>query len=124
MLSSVLNSERAILVNIAIMQTFVKIREILSTHKELAYKLSQLERKIEKHDEETRLNEYKTRLFKGEDMDIAIRSTEKRIEDLRREHQELLNRFEGEGLVVDEMPEPFSVAVLLPQESTEGNTGP
>ncbi len=52
MLSSVLNSERAILVNIAIMRTFVKLREILSTHKELAHKLSQLERKIEKHDGE------------------------------------------------------------------------
>jgi hypothetical protein len=51
MLSSVLNSERAIQVNIAIMRIFVKLREILSTHKELAHKLSQLERKIEKHDE-------------------------------------------------------------------------
>ena len=50
MLSSVLHSKRAILVNIAIMRTFVKLRKILSTHKELAYKLSQLERKIEKHD--------------------------------------------------------------------------
>lgn len=52
MLSSVLRSRRAILVNIAIMRTFVKLREMLSTHKELAYKLSQLETKIEKHDEE------------------------------------------------------------------------
>ncbi len=52
MLSSVLRSKRAILVNIAIMRTFVKLREILSTHKELAHKLSQLERKIERHDEE------------------------------------------------------------------------
>ena len=52
MLSSVLNSERAIHVNIAIMRIFVKIREILSTHKELAHKLSQLERKTEKHDGE------------------------------------------------------------------------
>lgn len=52
MLSSVLNSKRAILANIAIMRTFVKLREILSTHKELAHKLSQLERKIEKHDGE------------------------------------------------------------------------
>ncbi len=34
------------------MRAFVKLREILSIHKELAYKLSQLERKIEKHDEE------------------------------------------------------------------------
>ena len=52
MLSSVLRSERAIQVNIAIMRAFVKLRKILSTHKELAHKLSQLERKIEKHDVE------------------------------------------------------------------------
>ncbi len=52
MLSSVLRSKRAILVNIAIMRTYVKIREILSTHRELAHKLSQLERKTEKHDGE------------------------------------------------------------------------
>ena len=50
MLSSVLNSKRAIQVNIAIMRAFVKLREILSTHKELAHKLSELEHKIEKHD--------------------------------------------------------------------------
>ncbi|MEW6002151.1 MAG: ORF6N domain-containing protein [Nitrospirota bacterium] len=52
MLSSVLRSERAIHVNIAIMRVFVKLREFLSTHKELAHKLSELERKIERHDEE------------------------------------------------------------------------
>jgi hypothetical protein len=50
MLSSVLNSERAIQVNIAIMRTFVKLKQILSMNKELAHKLSELERKIEKHD--------------------------------------------------------------------------
>lgn len=54
MLSSVLHSERAIQMNIAIMRAFVKLRQILSTHKELAYKLEQLERKIEKHDGEIR----------------------------------------------------------------------
>ncbi len=52
MLSSVLHSERAIQVNIAIMRAFVKLREILSTHKELAHKLEELERKIERHDVE------------------------------------------------------------------------
>lgn len=52
MLSSILNSERAIQVNIAIMRTFVNLRQIFSTHKELAHKLNQLERKIEKHDED------------------------------------------------------------------------
>jgi len=55
MLSSVLNSERAVQVNIAIMRAFVKLREILSTNKELALKLAQLERKMEKHDEEIKL---------------------------------------------------------------------
>ena len=50
MLSSVLNSERAIQVNIAIMRAFVRLKAILSTHKELAHKLDELERKIEKHD--------------------------------------------------------------------------
>lgn len=54
MLSSVLHSERAVQVNIAIMRVFVKLRQILSTHKTLAHKLEQLERKIEKHDGEIR----------------------------------------------------------------------
>lgn len=52
MLSSVLKSKRAIQVNIKIMRTFVKLRQILSTHKELAHKLTQLEKRIEKHDGE------------------------------------------------------------------------
>lgn len=52
MLSSVLNSERAIQVNIAIMRVFVKMRQIISAHKGLALKLSLLEQKIEKHDTE------------------------------------------------------------------------
>lgn len=41
MLSSVLNSERAVLVNIAIMRAFVKLREILNTHKDLARKMEE-----------------------------------------------------------------------------------
>ncbi len=52
MLSSVLRSTRAIHVNIAIMRAFVKLREFLSTHEELARKLAELETKIEKHDGE------------------------------------------------------------------------
>lgn len=52
MLSSVLRSRRAIQVNIAIMRAFVKLRQILSAHKELAYKLEELERRITKHDVE------------------------------------------------------------------------
>ena len=51
MLSSVLHSQRAVQVNIAIMRAFVRLRETLSLHKELAHKLAELERKIENHDE-------------------------------------------------------------------------
>ena len=54
MLSSVLRSERAIHVNVAIMRAFVRLRETLSLHKELAHKLTELERKIENHDESIR----------------------------------------------------------------------
>ena len=50
MLSSVLRSPRAIQVNIAIMRTFVKLRETLALHKELAVKLAELERRIVGHD--------------------------------------------------------------------------
>jgi len=52
MLASVLKTERAVKISISIIKTFVKLREIVSTHKELAHKLSQLERKIERHDTE------------------------------------------------------------------------
>jgi phage regulator Rha-like protein len=51
MLSSVLNSERAIQVNILIMRAFTKLREILLTHKVLAAKIEALEMKYAEHDE-------------------------------------------------------------------------
>ena len=52
MLSSVLNSERAIQVNIIIMRVFVKLRELVATHKEILNKLNELETKVGKHDEQ------------------------------------------------------------------------
>lgn len=48
MLSSVLNSERAILVNIQIIRAFTKLREILLTHKELRDKIEKMESKYDK----------------------------------------------------------------------------
>lgn len=48
MLSSVLNSERAIRVNIAIMRAFVELRQLLATHEDLARKLAELERKYDR----------------------------------------------------------------------------
>jgi hypothetical protein len=50
MLSSVLHSKRAIQVNITIMRTFVKLRELAVGHRALATKLTQLERKVGGHD--------------------------------------------------------------------------
>ena len=46
MLSSVLKSKRAVLVNIVIMRTFVKLREMLATNEELARKVAQHDRQI------------------------------------------------------------------------------
>ena len=50
--ASVLNSERAIEVNIAIMRVFVRLGEMMATHKELAFKLIELEERLEGHDEQ------------------------------------------------------------------------
>ena len=50
MLCSVLRSERAVLVNVAIMRAFVGLRRMLATNEAFAHKLAELERKIEGHD--------------------------------------------------------------------------
>lgn len=47
MLSSVLGSDRAIDVNIAIVRAFVRLRELMATHKELARKIEELEKKYD-----------------------------------------------------------------------------
>lgn len=51
MLSSVLNSERDIQVNILIMRAFTKLRLILLTHKELAVKIESLEKRYAEHNQ-------------------------------------------------------------------------
>lgn len=48
MLSSVLSSDRAVEVNVQIMRAFVKLREMLSTHRDLAKKLAELEQKYDR----------------------------------------------------------------------------
>jgi hypothetical protein len=50
MLSSVLNSNRAVEINIEIMRAFVRLRQFVISHKDLARKLDALERKFESHD--------------------------------------------------------------------------
>jgi len=51
MLSSVLNGERAIQVNIAIMRVFARLRDFVASHEELSAKLKELEERIQDHDE-------------------------------------------------------------------------
>ena len=50
MLSSVLNSERAVQVNIAIMRAFVRLRQVIAAHEELARPIDELEKKYKEHD--------------------------------------------------------------------------
>ena len=55
MLSSVLNSKLAIQVNIQIIRVFTKMRQLLSSHKEILQKLDMLEKKDVEHDEKIML---------------------------------------------------------------------
>ncbi|NOT23774.1 MAG: ORF6N domain-containing protein [Nitrospiraceae bacterium] len=50
MVASVLNSKRAIEVSVYVVRAFVKVREVLGAHSELAQKLTELERRVESHD--------------------------------------------------------------------------
>lgn len=52
MLASILNSEAAVHASVQVVRAFIRLRQILSAHKELSAKLDQLEKKTEKHDEE------------------------------------------------------------------------
>ena len=51
MAANVLNSPRAIQASVHVVRAFVKLREMLGTHKELAHKFAQLERRLDSHDE-------------------------------------------------------------------------
>ncbi len=52
MAASVLNSPKAVEVSVFVVRAFVQLREVLAGHKELARKISQLERKLGDHDEQ------------------------------------------------------------------------
>jgi hypothetical protein len=54
MLSSVLKSDRAVQVNIAIMRAFVQMRELAASNRELSGKFAELERRVGKHDDAIR----------------------------------------------------------------------
>ncbi len=50
MVAGILNTPRAVEVSVFVVRAFVKLREMLAAHKELAHKLAELERKVEGHD--------------------------------------------------------------------------
>jgi hypothetical protein len=54
MAASVLNTQRAVQISVFVVRAFVKLREMLSTHGELAHKLAVLERKLQNHEESIR----------------------------------------------------------------------
>lgn len=54
MAANVLNSKRAVEVGVFVIRAFVRLREVLATHKELAAKFAELERKVAGHDEAIR----------------------------------------------------------------------
>jgi len=68
MLSSVLNSERAIQVNIQIMRLYTRMRSLLLNHKDLLLKIEKIESKISSHDEHIKiLFDYLKNLLQEED---------------------------------------------------------
>jgi len=52
MLASVVNSERAIQVNIQVVRVFTRMRELLASHKELLHKLEKMAYKLTEHDDQ------------------------------------------------------------------------
>jgi hypothetical protein len=79
MLSSVLNSDRAIMVNIQIIRVFTKMRQLVETHKEILKKLEQIEKKdIEQDDKLMLIFEYLKQLEKTKQ------------EELEHKHQKIL----------------------------------
>ena len=75
MLSSALNSDRAIQVNIQIIRVFTKMRELLATHKEILKKLEQLEKKdIEQDDKIMLIFEYLKQLEKTKQEELEYRN--------------------------------------------------
>ena len=55
MLAGVLNSQRAIEVNIQIVRVFTRMRELLSTHKDILLQLEKIEKKLTRHDDDIAL---------------------------------------------------------------------
>src|SRR6056297_875221 len=97
MLSNVLNSERAIIVNIKIIRIFNRLRQLLFTHKEFLHKLEQLEKKDLEHDEKI----------------LLIFKYLKQLEQAKQEEQVFRNRKSiGYRQGEKELPQVFQIIFL------------
>lgn len=76
MLSSVLNSKRADKVNMMIVDTFIKLREILFVHKDVIHQLEKVQSRLEEHDNQI----------------LVILKYLKQFEQMKQEEAELKNR--------------------------------
>lgn len=79
MLSSVLNSDLAIKINIQIMRVYSKIRHMLASHKDLLLKFEQLETKLADHDEKIRLILEYVKLFEKDKQQESAQKNRSRI---------------------------------------------
>lgn len=78
MLASVLNSERAISVNIQVVRIFTKMREMMASHKELLHRLEKTEQTMSKHNEKFILIfEYLKKLDQASQKEIAQQNRER-----------------------------------------------
>ena len=85
MLSSILNSDRAIEVNIQIMRTFARLKEFLLSHKEFATRLEFLEKKFGEHDGKIKI------IFEGT-------VTALKLKDYLQRHLEIENKLTKKGM--------------------------
>lgn len=78
MLASVLNSERAISVNIQVVRIFTRMREMLASHKELLHRLEKTEQTMSKHDKKFKvIFEYLKKLDQARQQEIGQQNRER-----------------------------------------------
>ena len=103
MVAGILNTPRAIEMSLFVVRAFVKLREVLSAHKELSHKLDELERNVGKHDEAIKaiiltirkLMEQKQKRKQGGSVSKEIRKS-----DIEAEYLDAMRRFQKfEGLI-------------------------
>ena len=103
MVAGILNTPRAIEMSLFVVRAFVKLREVLSAHKELSHKLDELERNVGKHDEAIKaiiltirkLMEQKQKRKQGGSVSKEIRKS-----DIEAEYLDAIRRFQKfEGLI-------------------------